>query len=42
MLWDGNECGKHQCDENLKETVLNTDYGRSKTTIESVTFQINL
>jgi len=31
MLWNGNECGKKQGNENLKETISNTGYERSKT-----------
>jgi hypothetical protein len=30
MLWNGNECGKVEGDENLMETVLNTDDDRSQ------------
>jgi len=30
-LWDGNECGKRQNNENLKATIPSTLYDRSKT-----------
>jgi hypothetical protein len=42
MLWNGKGCGKHRGDENVKETVFNADYVRSKTTGECVIFKINL
>jgi len=31
MLWNGNECGKNRGDDNLKATIPNTNYDRSKT-----------
>jgi hypothetical protein len=39
MLWNGNECGKNQGDENLKTAMPNTDCGRSKTAGEFGVFQ---
>jgi hypothetical protein len=32
MVWDGNECGKFQGNENLKATIRSTYYDRSKAT----------
>jgi len=31
MLWNGNECGKkNRNNENIKASILDTDYDRSK------------
>jgi hypothetical protein len=40
MLWNGNECEKNQDNENIKETVHDADYDRSKTIGECGIFQI--
>ena len=31
MLWNGNECSKNLSNDNLKATILSTDFDRSKT-----------
>jgi hypothetical protein len=41
LLWNGNECGKKLGDENIKETIPNRDYGRSKSARECKILQIN-
>jgi hypothetical protein len=40
MLWNDNECGKNSGNENIKETIHNTDYDRSKTTGECGILQL--
>jgi hypothetical protein len=40
MLWNGNECGKNGSNENIKASILETDYDRSKTTGGCRIFQI--
>jgi hypothetical protein len=34
MIWNGNECGKKYCDENVRGYIPITDYDRSETTVE--------
>jgi hypothetical protein len=34
MLWNGNECGKREANENFKETFLSADSEEPKTTGE--------
>jgi len=29
MPWSGNECGKNECNENLKAVIPNADYDRN-------------
>jgi hypothetical protein len=40
MIWNGNECGKNEANENLKATISDTDYDISKTTAEYGIFQL--
>ena len=40
MPWNGNERGKNKGHENLKATIPNTDYDRSKTSRECGMLQI--
>jgi hypothetical protein len=39
-LWNGNECGKSQGNENLKETIQNAEYQMIKTAAESGIFRL--
>ena len=39
-LWNGNECGKRQGNENLKATIPSKLFDRSKTTEECGIFQL--
>jgi hypothetical protein len=38
MLWNGNECGRNEGNENLKATITSADYARSETTGECEIF----
>ena len=40
MIWNGNECGKNEGNENLKATTSDTDYDIPKTTAEYGIFQL--
>jgi hypothetical protein len=40
MLWNGNECGKNETNENLKATILSTYVDKSKTIEKCGIFQI--
>jgi hypothetical protein len=40
MIWNGNECGKNEGNENLKATICDTVYDISKTTAEYGIFQL--
>ena len=40
MLWNGTECGKNYGNGNLKATILNRVYDRSKTAVECGMFQL--